>query len=130
MGVGEIKKNYKGMDDQACTLNLVRQYFKICNIALARRREKPFYAVLQALINRIHDGAIGQVHTLRIYRVHGPVHCPRRPENVNELAFLGLNIVPVYPLCLFGDYIVFNSIEFWSGDNVISEPKEFKSQGK
>ena len=49
---------------------------------------------------------------------------------VNELAFLGLNIVPVYPLCLFGDYIVFNSIEFWSGDNVISEPKEFKSQGK
>ncbi|MHC4535841.1 MAG: Gfo/Idh/MocA family protein [Planctomycetota bacterium] len=41
----------------------------------------------QELIHRIHDGAIGQVHTLRIYRVHGPVHCPRRPENVNELAF-------------------------------------------
>ena len=28
-------------------------------------------------IQRIHDGAIGDVHTLRIYRVHGPVHCPR-----------------------------------------------------
>jgi len=41
----------------------------------------------QELINRIHDGAIGQVNTLRIYRVHGPVHCPRRPANANELAF-------------------------------------------
>lgn len=41
----------------------------------------------QEVIRRIHDGAIGQVHTLRIYRVHGPVHCPRRPANVNELVF-------------------------------------------
>ena len=41
----------------------------------------------QEVIQRIHDGAIGQVHTLRIYRVHGPVHCPRRPANVNELVF-------------------------------------------
>ncbi|MCP4257223.1 MAG: Gfo/Idh/MocA family oxidoreductase [Planctomycetes bacterium] len=41
----------------------------------------------QELIHRIHDGAIGQVHNLRIYRVHGPVHCPRRPQGVNELTF-------------------------------------------
>jgi len=41
----------------------------------------------QEVIQRIHDGAIGQVHTLRIYRVHGPVHCPRRPGSVNELVF-------------------------------------------
>ncbi|MCJ7675173.1 MAG: Gfo/Idh/MocA family oxidoreductase [Sedimentisphaerales bacterium] len=41
----------------------------------------------QEVIRRIHDGAIGQVHTLRIYRVHGPVHCPRRPADVNELVF-------------------------------------------
>jgi predicted dehydrogenase len=41
----------------------------------------------QELIERIHDGQIGQVHTLRIYRVHGPVHCSRRPRNVNELTF-------------------------------------------
>ena len=44
-------------------------------------------AARQETIRRIHDGAIGQVHTLRIYRVHGPVHCPRRPKNVNELVF-------------------------------------------
>jgi len=41
----------------------------------------------QELVRRIHDGAIGQVHTLRIYRVHGPVRCPRLPENANELTF-------------------------------------------
>ena len=41
----------------------------------------------QEVIQRIHDGAIGQVHTLRIYRVHGPVHCPRRPAGVNEVVF-------------------------------------------
>jgi len=33
----------------------------------------------QETIRRIRDGAIGDVHTLRIYRVHGPVHCPPLP---------------------------------------------------
>ncbi len=41
----------------------------------------------QEVIRRIHDGAIGQVHTLRIYRVHGPVRCPRLPAGSNELVF-------------------------------------------
>ncbi|HEV57578.1 MAG TPA: Gfo/Idh/MocA family oxidoreductase [Phycisphaerales bacterium] len=41
----------------------------------------------EEVIARIHDGAIGDVHTMRIYRVHGPVHCPRRPAEMNELAF-------------------------------------------
>ncbi len=38
-------------------------------------------------IQRIHDGMIGDVHTLRIYRVHGPVHCPPLPAGANEIAF-------------------------------------------
>jgi len=41
----------------------------------------------QEVIRRIHDGAIGDVHTLRIYRVHGPVHCPPRPKDANEIMF-------------------------------------------
>jgi len=41
----------------------------------------------EEVIQRIHDGQIGDLHTLRIYRVHGPVHCPRRPEGANEIAF-------------------------------------------
>ncbi len=41
----------------------------------------------QEVIGRIHEGAIGDLHTLRIYRVHGPVHCPPVPEGANELVF-------------------------------------------
>jgi predicted dehydrogenase len=41
----------------------------------------------QEAIRRIHDGVIGDVHSLRIYRVHGPVHCPPLPKDTNELAF-------------------------------------------
>jgi len=41
----------------------------------------------QEVVQRLHDGAIGDVHTLRIYRVHGPVYCPARPDNVDELTF-------------------------------------------
>ena len=49
---------------------------------------------------------------------------------VNELAFLGLNIIPVYSFALMGDYLIFNSIEFWSGNNVLPEPKEYENQAK
>ncbi|KPL24556.1 MAG: hypothetical protein AMJ75_03375 [Phycisphaerae bacterium SM1_79] len=41
----------------------------------------------QEVIRRIHDGIIGDVHTMRIYRVHGPVHCPPLPISANELVF-------------------------------------------
>jgi predicted dehydrogenase len=41
----------------------------------------------QEVISRIHDGAIGDVHTLRIYRVHGPVACPARPKDQPEVLF-------------------------------------------
>ena len=41
----------------------------------------------QEVIQRIHDGAIGDVHMLRIYRVHGPVFCPARPKDADELTF-------------------------------------------
>ena len=41
----------------------------------------------EEVIRRIHDGAIGDVHTLRIYRVHGPTHCQRRPPDQSEMLF-------------------------------------------
>jgi predicted dehydrogenase len=39
------------------------------------------------VVQRIYDGAIGDLHTLRIYRVHGPVFCPKFPAGTNELTF-------------------------------------------
>jgi myo-inositol 2-dehydrogenase / D-chiro-inositol 1-dehydrogenase len=38
-------------------------------------------------IRRIHDGAIGDVHTLRTYRMHGPVGFRPRQPNESELAY-------------------------------------------
>ena len=47
---------------------------------------------------------------------------------VNEILFLGLHILPVYPIAMVGDRLVFNSIEFWWGKNPIGKPDEFKPQ--
>jgi predicted dehydrogenase len=42
----------------------------------------------EEVVRRIHEGAIGDVHTLRIYRVHGPGgYCSPLPKGANELAF-------------------------------------------
>ncbi len=38
---------------------------------------------------------------------------------MRELVFLGLVILPVYEFAAIGDAIVFNSIEFWTGNNPI-----------
>lgn len=37
-----------------------------------------------------------------------------------EAIFLGLNIIPVYGVASFIDGILFNSIEFWTGDNPVA----------
>ncbi|HED65954.1 MAG TPA: DUF3332 family protein [Planctomycetes bacterium] len=39
----------------------------------------------------------------------------------NEAVFIGLNIVPVYGLAYLGDILIFNSIEFWGGENPIGD---------
>jgi hypothetical protein len=39
---------------------------------------------------------------------------------VVEVVFLAMNIVPVYSIAAFADAVVFNSIEFWTGENPMS----------
>lgn len=39
---------------------------------------------------------------------------------LDNLIFWGLNIIPVYGLFFVGDTLIFNVIEFWSGDNPIA----------
>lgn len=43
---------------------------------------------------------------------------------MQELVFLGLAILPVYEFALLGDALIFNSIEFWTGDNPIKAGSE------
>jgi hypothetical protein len=47
---------------------------------------------------------------------------------LNELIYIGLYIVPVYQVAALGDAVIFNSLEFWTGDNPIKKPEEFKTQ--
>lgn len=39
---------------------------------------------------------------------------------LKTLLFYGLNIIPVYGIAAFADFIIFNLIEFWGGSNPIS----------
>ena len=39
---------------------------------------------------------------------------------VVEVDFLAMSIVPVYGIATFADAVVFNSIEFWTGENPMS----------
>ena len=41
----------------------------------------------QEVIRRIQAGEIGDLHSLRIYRVHGPVYCPKLPKGAKEVEF-------------------------------------------
>lgn len=39
---------------------------------------------------------------------------------VDEIVFLAMNIVPIYGIAALGDVILFNTIEFWTGDNPLA----------
>lgn len=43
-------------------------------------------------------------------------------EWAQEGMFLVLTIIPVYGLWFLGDVLIFNSIEFWGGENPIDPP--------
>ena len=67
-------------------------------------------------------GCIGKTHTFCMF--NGILKWNKQASDnewINELIFLGLCIIPVYPISLFADTIVFNSIDFWTGDNPLKE---------
>ena len=51
--------------------------------------------------------------TKAVYRVNGDVS---DEKIVKTLVFWGMIILPVYELSMLGDAIVFNLIEFWTGE--------------
>jgi hypothetical protein len=44
---------------------------------------------------------------------------------LNEVIFVAMMVVPVYPIALLGDVLVFNTIGYWTGENPIEDPGEF-----
>ena len=55
--------------------------------------------------------------TSKLHRWNGQVS---NKKFVNELVFFGLCILPAYELACLGDALIFNSIEFWGGNNPIA----------
>lgn len=39
---------------------------------------------------------------------------------INEIVFVILWVLPVYEVAMLGDLFIFNSIEFWTGNNVLT----------
>jgi hypothetical protein len=48
----------------------------------------------------------------------------------NELIYVGMWVVPVYEVVFTLDVLVFNSFEFWGGENPIDAPGKYENQGK
>ena len=46
-------------------------------------------------------------------------------DALNEIVFIAMIIIPVYPIAQFVDIIVFNTIDYWAGGHVISDPGPF-----
>ncbi len=42
-----------------------------------------------------------------------------------ETIYIGLHILPVYPIAYLGDVVVVNTIDYWSGANPINDPGPF-----
>ena len=44
---------------------------------------------------------------------------------LNEIIFLVLTIIPVYGICMFADVLIFNTVDYWGGENPIDAPGPF-----
>ena len=47
-----------------------------------------------------------------------------------EILFIGLYIIPAYPISAFGDLFIVNAIEFWSEENPITGDKAVSVSGE
>jgi hypothetical protein len=73
-------------------------------------------AVVAALL--VGPGCFGTFQlTRKVYKFNQDLD---QDKFVRWLAFLGLNIIPIYGIATFVDVIFANSVEFWTGKNPIN----------
>lgn len=65
-------------------------------------------------------GAVGCTGPFKLTKKLHSWHRSQSDPWVDELCFLGCIILPIYAVCTLGDAIIFNSIEFWGGENPIA----------
>ena len=76
-------------------------------------------AVVLVALGVLVSGCYGPFNlTRRLYHWNGQVG----DKWENEFVFLILAFLPVYGLVTFGDAVVFNSMEFWTGKNPVEPP--------
>ncbi len=74
-------------------------------------------ALLLGLVPIFSTGCFGKFQLLKkVYKVNEEIS---QDKWIRWLAFLGLNIVPIYGIAVFVDVIFANSVEFWTGENPI-----------
>lgn len=74
--------------------------------------------VLLAATSVMMSGCYGSFSLVsRLHDWNGNVS---KKKFVNELIFFGLCIIPAYEIACLGDALIFNSIEFWGGNNPIA----------
>ena len=49
-------------------------------------------------------------------------------DAVAEIIYIAMNIIPVYGIVLLGDIVIFNTIDYWTGDNPIGEAGPFPNE--
>ena len=63
--------------------------------------------------------------TRRLYHWNGQAGSTKWEK---EFVFLLLVVLPVYQLSTFGDAVIFNSMQFWTGNNPVDPPMGRKSE--
>jgi hypothetical protein len=80
---------------------------------------RPCAGLTLALAGLLIGGCYGPFNlTRRVYQWNGEVG----DKWEKELVFLLLTWVPVYSLSVMADAIIFNSMEFWTGNNPVDPP--------
>lgn len=81
-----------------------------------------------ALLAATNVGCYGQWALTRA--LHGWNGHATGNKFLNSLLTWGLLIVPIYPLAALGDFVIFNTIEFWSGRNPIALEEQADGSAK
>lgn len=73
--------------------------------------------ICMMVVGLIVSGCTGSFQLTR--KIH-QLHSSQENKWVDELIFLGCVIIPVYGIAMAGDGIIFNSVEFWTGENPVT----------
>jgi hypothetical protein len=65
-------------------------------------------------------GTVGCTGPFKLTKKLHAWHTSQEDRWVDEIVFLACVILPFYAVCTIGDAIIFNSIEFWGGENPIA----------